>query len=435
VKLLARQKLYILLATAVFLLHLVVAAIAKPSFHLTLFGDAVPCALLLLAFLAARENFRNVSSLLSLFWKLFAGGLFVLLISQSYWLYFDWRRLDSTPSPVLGDSLFLLAHVSFLFALAIRPHSTASGRDLRIRRLDFVLLTLWWFSLYGYYSLPWQVVRQDFSHYNPSVYLLVLIQHLVIVITLVILSARNAPPWRGFYLQLLAAFAFLATGSLVLSLAINNGSYYAGGYYDTSFFLGLYLLTFIPLYGSSLQPREDRKLNRELLQSVWIARIAMMGILSLPVIAMLGLYEKNIPPDVATFRLRLVFGAMLLLGGLVYWKLYLLARELGNLVRLTGESIENLSVVQQEVAHSEKLVALGRLAAGAAHEISNPLTAIFGYSELLTDIPSLSPEDRADAQLIQQQVHRSQAAVNNLRNSLRQTPSPTLASIDKKPSS
>jgi signal transduction histidine kinase len=155
----------------------------------------------------------------------------------------------------------------------------------------------------------------------------------------------------------------------------------------------------------------------------------------LPCVAILGLFEKDVPAGVANFRLRLVFGAMFLLGVLVYGKLSLLARELGRLVRLTHESIERFQNVQQQVTHSEKLIALGRLAAGAAHEISNPLTAIFGYSELLTDIPSLSPEDRAQAHLIQQQVHRAQAAVTSLRNSLRQSSSPAPVLIDKKPSS
>jgi signal transduction histidine kinase len=124
---------------------------------------------------------------------------------------------------------------------------------------------------------------------------------------------------------------------------------------------------------------------------------------------------------------------MSLLGALVYWKFNLLARELNYLVQLTQVSIENLNAVQQQVTQSEKLVALGRLAAGAAHEISNPLTAIFGYSELLTDIPSLTPEDRANAQLVQQQVHRAQAAVTSLRDSLRQNSSSIPLLIDKKP--
>jgi signal transduction histidine kinase len=436
VKLLPRHRLYFALATLLFVAHLVVAAVAKPSFPLTVYGDATPCALLILAILAARENFRHSAGILPVFWKLFVAGLAFLLSSQVYWFYYDWRPLNSIPSPISGDGLFLLAHVFFLSALALRPHSASAGRNLRIRCLDLVLLSLWWFSLYGYFSLPWQVGRQDLSDYTPSYYVLALIQHLVIIIALAVLCARNPVPWRGFYGQLLVAFVSLAGGNLLLNAAIESTKYYAGGFYDTPFLFALYLFTPIACLGPALQPRSDGRPNRELLHSVWTARFAMLAVLSLPIIALLGLYEKNVPPDVATFRVRLVFGAMSLLGALVYWKFNLLARELRHLVRLTRDSIENLNAVQQQVTHSEKLVALGRLAAGAAHEISNPLTAIFGYSELLTEIPSLTAEDRANAQLIQQQVHRAQNAVNSLRNSLRQNPSPASSFIvDKKPAS
>ena len=429
------QKIYLSLATLVFVVHLVVAALAKPSFLLTIYGDANPCLLLILGILAARENFRNSLGILPLFWKLFAGGLAIMLSSQIYWFYFDWRMLISKPSPIPGDSLYLLANVFFLSALALRPHSSSAGRDLRIRSLDFLLLSLWWFSLYGYFCLPWQVGRQDFSHYNPAYYTLALIQHLVIIAALAVLCRRNASPWRGFYFQLMAAFVLIAGGDLLLSVAIDTGRYFAGSFYDTPFLLAVFIFTPIAALGPSLSPRGDRRPNRELTQSVWTARFAMLAILSLPVIALLGLYEKSVQPDVALFRLRLVFGAMFLLGAFVYLKLNLLARELSHLVRLTRDSIENLKAVQQQVSHSEKMVALGRLAAGAAHEISNPLTAIFGYSELLTDIPSLAPEDRGNAQLIQQQVHHAQAAVISLRNSLRQNPAPPAFVIDKKPSS
>jgi signal transduction histidine kinase len=435
VKFLPRQKVYLALATFVILLHLGVAAVARPSFMLTVYGDANPCALLLLAILAARENRGRSLGILPLFWKLFAAGLVLMTLSQAYWFYFDWRRLTSSPSPIIGDALFLLAHVFFLLALALRPHSATAGRDLRTRGLDFLLLSFWWLSLYGYFGLPWQIGRQDFSHYNPAYYLLAFIQHLVIVVALAALSARKTSTWRSFYLLLLAAFILIAGGNLLLNIAIDRGKYYAGSYYDTPFLLAIYTFTFVAAFGSALQPLEDCKPNRELLQSVWTARVAMLGILSLPSIALAGLYEKNVPPDIATFRLRLVFSAMFLLGVLIYWKLSLLTRELSRLVRLTRDSIQNLKNVQQQVTHSEKLVALGRLAAGAAHEISNPLTAIFGYSELLTDIPSLSTEDRANAQLIQQQVHRAQAAVNSLRHSLRQNSSPAGLRIDKEPAS
>ena len=419
-----RHKILLGFACALFLLHISVAAFAKPSFPLTMFGDAFPCGLLIVAILAVRENFRVHRGVLPLFWKLLAAGLFQLLLSQAYWFYYDSLRRYSSPSPVIGDTLFLLAHVFFLSAFVLRPHSAAAGRDMRLRHLDFALLTFWWLALYGYFALPWQLVIQDFTKYNPTFYMLSLIQHLMIIIGLTVVWRRSAGVWRTFYGSLICLFVLFATGNLMLSVAIDHGVYYAGGFCDTPFLLSLLLMTVVATFGPSLQPEEDKSPNREINQSLWTARIAMVAILSLPVIALFGSFEKHVPEDVAAFRLRLVFGAMLLLSGLVFWKLTLLARELRRLVRLSQASLENLKSVQARVTHSQKLAALGRLAAGATHEISNPLTAILGYSELLTDIPSLSLPDRESARIIQKQVHHAQAAVNSLRNSLRIADSP-----------
>jgi signal transduction histidine kinase len=274
---------------------------------------------------------------------------------------------------------------------------------------------------------------KDLSEYTPSYYLLALIQHLVIIVALAVLFLRNSAPWRRFYRYMFIAFGLLAAGNLLLNFVIDTERYYAGSFYDTPFMLAIYFFTPIAALGPSLQPVPDSSPNHELLHAVWTARLAMLGILSLPIIAFVGLYQQIVPAAVTAFRLRLVFAAMFVLGALLYWKFNFLARQLRNLVQLTRESIENLNAVQEQVNHSEKLAALGRLAAGAAHEISNPLTAIFGYSELLTDIPALTLRDRADAQLIQQQVHRAQDAVNSLRSSLRQNAPTNSVVVDKRP--
>jgi signal transduction histidine kinase len=392
-----------------------------------MFGDALPCALLIIAALATRENFRLGSGILPLFWKLVSVGLLTMLASQGYWFYYDAMRRTAIPTPVPGDLLFLLAHVFFLAALALRPHSISAGRDLRLRRLDLTLLTMWWFTLYGYFSLPWQISGRNFAEYNPTYYFLAFVQHIVLAVALAVLCFRNRGTWRRLYGHLLVAFGLVAAGNLLVNVAIDRGFYYSGGFCDTAFMLALVWIIYCVTLGPALRPREDHQANRELTQRVWTARIAMLAMLSLPVIALVGYVERNVPAAITAIRLRVVFGAMFLLGVLVFWKLQLLARELNKMVELSQESLENLKVVQQRVSHSEKLAALGRLASGAAHEISNPLTAILGYSELLADIPALGAEDRGSAQLIQRQVHRAQAAVNSLRETLRRTAEPQAA--------
>jgi len=89
--------------------------------------------------------------------------------------------------------------------------------------------------------------------------------------------------------------------------------------------------------------------------------------------------------------------------------------------------------VQNRIAQSQKLAALGRLAAGATHEVSNPLTAILGYSELLADFPALSAEDQRCAEEIQVQVRHAHAAVISLRNTLRTAPSGLRIPLDEHP--
>ncbi|MCL6432541.1 MAG: GAF domain-containing protein, partial [Anaerolineae bacterium] len=78
-----------------------------------------------------------------------------------------------------------------------------------------------------------------------------------------------------------------------------------------------------------------------------------------------------------------------------------------------------LEKTQNQLLQAEKLSAIGDLAAGMAHELNNPLTAIMGFAQLL-ESENLSPTGRSDLQRILASVRRAQGIVANLLTFARQ---------------
>jgi signal transduction histidine kinase len=85
----------------------------------------------------------------------------------------------------------------------------------------------------------------------------------------------------------------------------------------------------------------------------------------------------------------------------------LLAGYLAERLRRTDGELE---VANERAASAERLAMLGRIAAGLAHEIRNPLGSISGSIELLREAPGLGEEDRRLCEIIQREAGR----LNNL---------------------
>lgn len=89
-------------------------------------------------------------------------------------------------------------------------------------------------------------------------------------------------------------------------------------------------------------------------------------------------------------------------------------QQLQNTVFSLKKANEELQNNRDEMIRTEKLVSIGRLSAGLAHEIGNPLGIIQGYVELLAD-DSLPRDER---EMFSQKVIQELDRINNLIRSL-----------------
>ncbi len=97
--------------------------------------------------------------------------------------------------------------------------------------------------------------------------------------------------------------------------------------------------------------------------------------------------------------------------------------ELGLLGKSFNEMTRKLAEAQRQLYHSDKLASIGRLAAGVAHEINNPLTGVLTYSSVLLKRSDHNPEMKSDLEIIVQETKRCREIVKGLLDFARQFPS------------
>jgi len=397
---------------------------------LSTFGNLVQCLVPLIANAGLLANAGTPLWRRNAFWMLLALGCTLWMTGQFAWTYYEVYLHRALPGLFSGDIVFFLRGIPMMAALALRPHRRLEELRLRFGYLDFVLLIVWWTFLYAYIVLPWMYAAPSLGPYNHTYNVVTNIQNMVLVLSLGILWLRTAGLWKAIYANLFGGAALYMLSSLALNVASDRGEYYTGSLYDLpliSSFLWFALAGLIAYQNRAALDAPFRGVDESSVEaargeSVWAARMAMAAVISLPLFAIYTVKYSSDGPAVRDFRLMTTFIAAIPLALLVFMRTHLADADRMRLLAEAEMSVNNLRKLQTQIVQSEKLASLGQLAAGAAHEINNPLTAILGFSDLLADDPSLSEKARNTAAKIRDQARRTKTLVGNLLSFARQVP-------------
>ena len=89
-------------------------------------------------------------------------------------------------------------------------------------------------------------------------------------------------------------------------------------------------------------------------------------------------------------------------------------KRMGTLVTL--HDIESLERIGNQLQVSERLAALGRVTAGVAHEVKNPLNSMRLWLEVLKDNMPVEPEPQQAVKMLDSEIDRLDRAVKTFLN-------------------
>ncbi|GAC1627763.1 MAG: hypothetical protein PVS2B2_15030 [Candidatus Acidiferrum sp.] len=397
---------------------------------LTAFGDIVQCLLPLVANAGLLMNAGTPHWRRNIFWMLLALSCMLWLIAQLQWTYYEVYLHAAVPGLNTWDMLIFFRGIPIIAALALRPHVKYGEDRTRLGYLDFALLLTWWAFLYVYVVSPWMYAIPSLPDYNHNFNVLANLQHMMIICGLGVLWLKSSGKWRLIYAHLFGATTAYMMASLTVNVANDQNKYFTGSLYDLPVIASFLWFGLAGVTAFHYQDQLDEPADLSgapdsetaVGDSLWATRVAMVAVLSLPLFAIYTLRFAQESSQIRDFRLMTTLIAALPMVLLFFLRTHLAETDRAHLLTKSESSLDNLQRLQAQMVQTEKLVSLGQLAAGAAHEINNPLTAILGFSDLLADDPSLPEKAQVTASKIRDQARRTKTLVQNLLSFARQVP-------------
>jgi signal transduction histidine kinase len=356
------------------------------------------------------------------FWMLLALGCAFWLGGQLIVTYVELGLRRVVQSPFPGDILFFVHTVPWMAAVALAPHTRKMRETLRYGFLDLLLLAIMWLSIYVFVAMPWKTVLLSTELFRLRDLQVYMLENLIVLGGFAVFSFRTKGSWRTIYLNLFGAILLYNLGLLGDYLVDHRGITYAANLFDLPVMGSFVWLGTAGIIARKLAPEPDPLPSPLRRDTQWPAQLAMLAVLVAPLLAYWAVFVSDAPGVVRRFRLLVALVSLFVGTALVFFRQHLVYQERTGLVQELWDSLENVKRLQTHFVQSEKLASLGQLAAGAAHEINNPLTAILGYADVLILESSAQTRAHTLGEKIREQARRTKDLVTNLLSFARQVP-------------
>jgi signal transduction histidine kinase len=408
-----RRHLWFVAAVAVTLAFATLSLSLRDRVALAWISDLLGLVLMLAAFAAALANMLARPKNEHIFWGLMALGFALWASNQAGWTYYESILRRDIPDPFFFDIVLFFHMVPMIAAVAWRPDLAKKQADFRLRLLSFLMLWGWWVFLYAFIVFPPQYVVSNVLLYNRYYDRLYGIENGLLLVVLGIATWSSSGGWRRLYLNFLVPAILYAVNAQFLNRAAANDSYYSGSAYDIPM-MGTVAWLAATLWSAREWDLKEGEYRFDVRWSQAIPRVAMIAILSLPVLGIWAVLFDSSPGSVRTFRIYAVLIAMLLLGVCVFLRQYVQDQALMNLLQESRTGFETQQKLQDQLVQKEKLASLGSLVAGAAQEIDHPLSGVMNTSEQLWSDGSLSEQQTSLLRKILTHAARSRDLVVSL---------------------
>jgi hypothetical protein len=319
-------KVWIGVAVALTLTQALASAVLQRGLLLTTISDFAFALILLAVVVAFAKNAIPARGRLRAFWIMQSVGSLMLLIDQLWWMLYDLVLQKPLPTLFAGDALLFLPGVMMLAGFLLKPHLEQSKRRARLGTLDFLLLMVWWVFFYVYLVTCWQYVSPNEALYNANYDRLYMVEIVVVVVVLCALLKRSTGDWRRFYALYLCTVLFSYFSFILENRAIELNAYFNGSWYDTPYVASFAVLIIVALRGRDLQICRDVSEHEK--YGSWLEGLAILAVLSLPVIVVAAVLEGGMSLEIMHFRVLVTAVAMFAMAALVFMKQKLLHREL-----------------------------------------------------------------------------------------------------------